>query len=191
MATHELHTRRWTRAEYERLIELGVFRPGERLELLDGYLVLREPQYTPHTLGIRMVEEALRLAFPVGWDVRVQMPIALDDYSEPEPDVAVVPGSYRDYRTEHPSQPALVVEVSQRMLATDRRKARLYARAGVPEFWIVNLVNGVLEVYRAPAPAPRARAGVTYRDVRHLARPEFVSPLAAPDARIAVADLVP
>lgn len=186
-----LHTRRWTRVEYERLIELGVFRPGERLELLDGHLVVREPQYTPHTLGIRMVEEALRLAFPVGWDVRVRMPIALDDYSEPEPDVAVVPGSYRDYRDAHPSRPALVVEVSQSMLTMDRRKSRLYARAAVPEFWIVNLVDGVLEVYRDPTRSRAVRPGPAYANVQRLSREAFVTPLAAPNARIAVADLVP
>lgn len=191
MASHAMRTRRWTRTEYERLVELGVFRDGERLELLDGHLVLREPQYAPHSLGIRMVEEALRSTFRTGWDVRSQLPVALDDYSEPEPDVAVVPGSYRDYRTEHPARPVLAAEVSLSMLATDRRKAGLYARAAVQEFWIVNLVDSVLEVYRDPSRSPRAPFGWSYRDVRHLGRAEFVAPLAAPDARIAVADLVP
>jgi Uma2 family endonuclease len=191
MATQVVRTRRWSRREYERLVELGVFKPGERLELLDGVLVVREPQDAPHSLGIRMVEEALRTAFGAGWDVRGQLPIALDRYSEPEPDVAVVPGSFRDYRDEHPSRPVLAVEVSATRPAFDRRKGRLYARAGVPEFWIVNLGGRVLEVYRRPARSPRAPFGWAYAEVQHLSRSEFVTPVAAPVARIAVSDLVP
>src|SRR5918995_6305447 len=132
MATPTLRTRRWTRREYDRLVELGVFRPDERLELLDGVLMVREPQHAPHALVIRACEEALRVAFSAGWDVRVQLPIALDPHSEPEPDVAVVPGSFRDYPHEHPSRPVLLVEVSDTTLALDRRKTGLYARAGVP-----------------------------------------------------------
>jgi Uma2 family endonuclease len=190
MATLTLRTRRWTRREYDRLVELGVFRPGERLELLDGFLVVREPQHAPHALAIRACEEALRVAFSVGWDVRVQLPIALDAHSEPEPDVAVVPGSFRDYPDEHPPRPALIVEVSDTTLALDRRKAGLYARAGVPEVWIVNLPERVLEVHRAPARLRGSRFGWHYGEVRRLGRSEAVTPLAAPQASIAVSDLL-
>ncbi|MBI1733778.1 MAG: Uma2 family endonuclease [Candidatus Rokubacteria bacterium] len=191
MATPLVRTRRWTRLEYERLVELGVFEPGERLELLDGRLVLREPQGVSHAAGIRLAENALRAAFGAGWEIRGQLPVALDSSSEPEPDVAVVHGSTRDYLREHPSRPVLVVEVAETSLAIDRRKSGLYARAGVPEVWIVNLVEGLLETYRTPAPSPRARFGWAYTDVRRLGRSELVTPLAAPTARIAVSDLVP
>src|SRR5204863_7843063 len=88
---HQPTTRRWTRVEYERLIELGVFQPGERLELLDGLLVLREPQGVPHATAIRRVLRALRRALGDAWQVDSQLPLALDADSEPEPDVAVVP----------------------------------------------------------------------------------------------------
>ncbi len=142
MAISPTRTRRWTRFEYERLIDAGMFRPGERLELLDGQLVVREPQGSLHATAVGLIEDALRACFGSGWVVRVQMPIALDDESEPEPDVAVVAGARRDYELSHPARPALVVEVSESSLGQDRGdKAGLYARAGVPEYWIVNLVS--------------------------------------------------
>ena len=192
MATPDVRTYRWSRVEYERLVDLGVFKPGERLELLDGLLVVREPQSAPHSATIRAVEEALRAAFGTGWDVRGQLPIALDDESEPEPDIAVVPGSYREYRQEHPTRAVLVVEVAGSSLAYDRRhKGAAYARAGIPEYWIVNRVDDVLEVYRTPAASELAPSGWLYTNVRRLGRGDVVSPLAAPAARIAVSDLLP
>ena len=191
MASPVVRVRRWTRREYERLVDLGVFRTDERLELLDGALIVREPQNAPHAMALRAVEEALRLAFGRGWDVRTQLPLALDDASEPEPDAAVVPGSYRDYQRQHPSRPALVVEISDATLASDRRKRGLYARAGVEEFWILNLRDRVLEVYRRPTTARGSRFGWTYDDTRILSPGESVAPLAAPVAIVHVADLLP
>ena len=121
----------------------------------------------------------------------MQEPVALDDDSEPEPDVAVVRGAPRDYLAEHPSRPALIVEVAQSSLAfVRRRKGGLYARADIADYWIVNLVGRVLEVYRQPVRAASARYGWKYRSVRVL-NGASVSPLAAPTARIAVADLLP
>ena len=177
--------------EYERLVDLGVFEPGERLELLDGLLVVREPQNAPHATAVRAVQEALRHAFRPGHDVRPQLPVALDDSSEPEPDVAVVPGSYRDYRRGHPSRAVLVVEVADSTLTADRRKSGLYARAQVPEYWIVNLIDDVLEIYRNPVPSRASRFGWAYADTRVFRRGDSISPLAASTARIAVADLLP
>src|SRR2546422_561144 len=102
MGDRAIRTRRWTRQEYDRLIELGVLHEDEPLELLDGRLVVREPQRTPHAVATQLVEEALRVAFGTGWSVRVQLPLALDADSEPEPDVAVVQGAPRDHLREHP-----------------------------------------------------------------------------------------
>jgi hypothetical protein len=134
MGHPDVRTRRWTRVEYDRLVELGVFQSGERLELVDGLLVVREIQSPGHATAIQRVEDALGRAFGEGSNVRTQLPIALDDDSEPEPDVAVVPGHYRDYAEAHPSRPARLVEVAQSSLSLDRaEKASLYARAGVPE----------------------------------------------------------
>jgi Uma2 family endonuclease len=191
MTTPVVRTRRWSRIEYERLVDLGVFNPGERLELLDGVLVVREPQNAPHATAVRAAQEALRRAFGPGWDVRPQLPVALDDDSEPEPDVAVVPGSYRDYRAGHPSRPALIVEVADWSLTADRRKASLYARAGVLEYWIVNLVDHALEVYRRPLRSRPSRFGWAYAETQVLHRGEGVTPLAAEGGRVAVDDVLP
>src|SRR5207244_10226373 len=117
MADDEFVTRRWKRVEYDRLIECGFFRPGDPVELLGGQLIVAEPQGNRHFTAIRAVEEALRAAFGRSWEIRGQGPIALDDESEPEPDIAVVPGTFRDYAGGHPFRPALVVEVSESSLA--------------------------------------------------------------------------
>jgi Uma2 family endonuclease len=192
MSETEVRTRRWKRVEYDRLIEGGFFPPGERVELLGGHLIVAEPQSSGHFAAIRAVEEALRAAFGPGWEVRTQGPLALDDESEPEPDVAVVPGAFLDYRDAHPSRPVLVVEVSHSSLALDREhKGSLYARAGVTDYWIVNLVEGVLEVYRQPARDPEAPFGWRYRDLERLTRERSLLPLAVPAVAIRVADLLP
>jgi Uma2 family endonuclease len=192
METTYPRTRRWTRVEYDRLIDKGMFQPDERLELLAGHLVVREPQGDPHILAIERLNEALRVAFGPEWRVRIQLPIALDDESEPEPDVSVAAGRPRETTEAKPSRLALVVEVAQSSLALDREyKGSLYARARVPEYWIVNLVDGVLEVYRDPGPDVSASYGWAYRSVQSLSPSEQLSPLAAPAARIPVAELLP
>src|SRR5262245_47128653 len=93
MDTSEPRVRRWTRAEYDRLIDLGAFQPDDKIELIGGELMVAEPQSAEHYTAIRKTARALEAAFGRGWDVRVEGPIALDDESEPEPDVAVVAGS--------------------------------------------------------------------------------------------------
>ena len=192
MDSVEVKTRRWKRVEYERLIETGFFQPGDPVELVGGQLIVAEPQGSGHFAAIRAVEEALRAAFGVGWDVRAQGPVALDEESEPEPDVAVVPGSFRDYVAAHPSRPVLVVEVSESSLALDRHhKGSLYARASLDDYWIVNLVDRVLEVYRHPGPDPAASFGWRYSPAEVFGREASVSPLAQPGAHIHVADLLP
>jgi Uma2 family endonuclease len=184
-------TRRWRRAEYERLVDLGIF-VGERLELLDGMLLIQEPQGSAHAAIVIHIGQVLATAFGAGWHPRLHAPLALDEDSEPEPDVAVVAGAPRDFVGAHPSTAALVVEVADSSLRLDRRlKAGLYARAGLPEHWIVNLVDAALEVHRRPAPAADAAYGWSYRSVEVLRPPATVSPLAAPAARISVADLLP
>jgi Uma2 family endonuclease len=192
MAAYETRTRRFSRAEYDRLIELGVFQPGEPLELIGGELIVAEPQGAAHYGAIRMTARALEAAFGPGWDVRTQAPIGLDDDSEPEPDVAVVPGCLEDYVEAHPSRPVLTVEVAQSSLGFDReRKASLYARAGLSDYWVVNLVERVLEVYRQPVPDPAAPFGWRYAARVTLDGTAQVAPLAAPEAIVAVSQLLP
>ena len=192
MTTYPTRTRRWTRAEYDRLIEVGVFHPGEPVELLGGELIVSEPQGSAHYTAILLVEDALRAALGPGWLVRTQGPVALDDESEPEPDLAVVRGGPRDYSRQHPSRPALIVEVAESSLSRDREhKGSLYARARVDDYWILNLVDRVLEVYRWPIPDPSALFGWRYA-AKEVRGPESsVAPLAAPGAPVLVSDLLP
>ena len=191
MTQAPLTLRRWTRSEYDRLVNLGVFE-GEPLELLAGQLVVAEPHGAYHASSISAADYAVRAALPPGWLVRVQLPIGLDDESEPEPDLAVVPGRPGDYRAAHPERPALVVEVAESSLDFDRQhKGSLYARARIEDYWIVNLVDRVVEVYREPGADPSAIHGWHYRSVTTLAPSAVVVPLALPSARIAVADLLP
>jgi len=147
--THSPPTlRRWKRVEYDRLVDLGVFE-NDPIELIDGQLIIAEPQGAYHASAIRAVDHALRAVLPAGWMLDVQLPVSLDDASEPEPDLAVVPGRPGDYRHAHPARPVLAVEVAESSLAFDRvHKGSLYARAEIQDYWIVNLVDRVLEVHR-------------------------------------------
>jgi len=185
-------TRRWTRVEYERLVELGVFQPGERLELIDGLLVVREPQGTRHATAIRRVLAALRGVLGDAWQIDSQLPLALDEDSEPEPDVAVVPGDARTYRDAHPARAVLIVEVAEASYRIDHEyKASLYARAGIADYWIIDLVRHALEVHRDPEESPGSPCGWRYRSVVTLHPPATVAPLLLPGGAIPVADLLP
>jgi len=129
--------------------------------------------------------------FGPDWTIEAQLPVALDEASEPEPDIAVVTGGPRDYVESHPSRPELVVEVALASLALDRgEKASLYARAGVADYWIVNLVDNVLEVYREPVADPRGAYGWRYASTTTLRRGDSVTPLARPDSAIPISDLL-
>jgi len=147
------------------------------------------PQGSRHATAVRLVEEALRQAFGQGFDVRVQLPLAIDPDSEPEPDLAVVPGSPRDYKDAHPRTAVLVVEVADATLAFDReRRARLYARAGIQDYWVLNLVERQLEVHRTPTTSGQSPR---YQDIRTITASQSIAPLGCPDVSIAVADLLP
>src|SRR5882762_11493652 len=128
MATYPVRTRRWTRAQYDRLIDIGVFLPDEPLELLGGELIVSEPQGSAQSTAIGLTEDALRAAPASGWFVRSQCPVELDDESEPEPDIAVARGDRRSYSRRHPARPALVVEVADSSLAFDRGPERRVVR---------------------------------------------------------------
>ncbi|MBI2207149.1 MAG: Uma2 family endonuclease [Candidatus Rokubacteria bacterium] len=182
---------RMTRARYERLVEAGIFGPGDKVELLDGLLVAREPQDGLHAMAVGLVRASLERAFGRRFHVREEKPVALDDVSEPEPDVVVVRGRLRDYRT-HPSKPVLVVEVADSSLVHDRvRKGGLYARAGIAEYWVLNLLDEVIEVYREPVGASSRHGGWKYTQVQRLKRNATITPLGAPGSRIRVAFLLP
>jgi Uma2 family endonuclease len=180
---HELF--RWTRQQYEDLVGAGFIEEGARVELLDGYIVHMPVQNPRHSVAGELSQQALLRIFGDGFHVRSQRPIALDDCSEPEPDIAVVVGRPRDFTLRHPNGAVLIVEVSDTTLAKDRgQKLRAYARNLIPDYWIVNLPDQQIEVYRQPQED-------TYRVQQVLHPGDFVSPLAKPDARVPVAELLP
>jgi Uma2 family endonuclease len=184
MAAAIADLRLWTREEYERLVEQGFFDPEERLELVDGVIREMSPQSRRHARGVLLIHSALSPLFLEGFHFQIQMPMALGYDSEPEPDLAVIPGSSEDYPDAHPSTAVLVVEVADSSLLRDRNKASLYARAGIPEYWLENLVDGCLEVYREPKDG-------AYTSRTILRAGDSVSPLARPEAKIPVASLFP
>jgi Uma2 family endonuclease len=185
MATATIETRRWTREEYERLVEQGFFHPEERIELVDGDIYEMTPQTSLHTTGVRAADMALRPIFAEGYDIRCQFPLALGLDSEPEPDIAVVPGTWENYVDSHPTSAVLIVEIADSSLLYDRkRKVPLYARAGIPEYWLVNLVKRCLEVFRNPQDG-------AYTVHRVLHDGDSIAPLARPEAAIPVASLLP
>jgi Uma2 family endonuclease len=192
MGEPAIGTRKWTRLEYDRLVEAEIFGPEDRIELLGGQMIVKEPQYSPHATAIQLVQRTLDRAFGPGWSVRPQLPIALAEVSEPEPDVCVVRGDPREYRDAHPEHPVLIVEVSLSRLGFDREhKGSLYARAGITDYWIVNLADRRVEIYREPVPDVAASFGWRYGRLVTVGPDERVSPMAAPAAEIAVADLLP
>ncbi|RPH77419.1 MAG: Uma2 family endonuclease [Candidatus Rokuibacteriota bacterium] len=191
MAQAPLTVRRWTRREYERLVDLGAFE-REPVELLGGHLIVAEPQESYHVTAVGMLGSRLASILPPGWIARVQAPLALDEESAPEPDLAVVRGTWADYRDAHPTSAALLVEVADSSLVFDRdQKGSLYARARVVDYWIVNLVDRLLEIYRDPGPDPAAPPGWRYRSRITLSPPAAVAPLALPAVRLSVGELLP
>jgi Uma2 family endonuclease len=179
--------RRWTVAEYHRAAESGVFAPEERLELIEGEIYRMSPQGSPHSATTGSSGDLLREAFGKGFIVRVQMPLTLDDDSEPEPDLAVVRGTWTEFADEHPHTAELVVETSESSSSYDLGlKARVYARAAVPEYWVLLTKPRIMVVHRDPDPA----AG-SYRTIIRVDAEQTVSPLGAARTELRVADLFP
>lgn len=143
---------RFSLAQYHQMIRLGILTEDDPVELLEGWIIHKMPKNPPHRAATKLTRNALEEIVPSGWYVDAQEPITLED-SEPEPDVVVVRGNTRDYLDRHPGSQdlALVVEIADSTLERDRTsKRRLYARAGIPVYWIVNLPEQKLEVYTEP-----------------------------------------
>jgi Uma2 family endonuclease len=172
------------------MAELGWF-IGQRVELIDGEIMVLSPQGPSHAASTDRVRRMLERSLGEGVWVRMQLPIDFGSYSEPEPDVSVVTGSLEDYTSAHPTTALLIVEVSDSTLSYDRnRKASLYARADIADYWIVNVVDGQLEVRRNSMPNPRKPYGFDYAEVTILLTSDIVVPLCRPHVRIPVADLL-
>ncbi len=146
-------TARFSVARYQRMIETGILTPEDKVELLENYVVLKMPRNPLHDSTLQRMLRPLLRALPAGWDLRIQSAIALSD-SQPEPDFALVRGSSADYQTRHPTAAnvGVVIEVADSSLLRDQRdKTRIYARGGIPCYWIVNLVDQRVEVYTQPS----------------------------------------
>ncbi len=160
--------RRFSVAEYHRLIEIGVLTEDDNLELLDGYLVHKMSRNPPHDAAIQKITKRLFRLLPPDWDLRIQSAVTLTR-SEPEPDLAVVRGDETRYLAHHPKPPdiGLAIEVSDSTLDGDRiDKGRLYAEAGIAYYWIVNLVDRQIEVYTQPSGATTTPAYGQRQDYR-------------------------
>jgi Uma2 family endonuclease len=182
--------KRWTIDEFHEIYRLPAFE-SKKLVLLDGEILEMPNPNAPHDAGLGLALATLTGAFGTGFWVRGQMALRLSQSSDPMPDVAVVPGSPRDY-PQQPTTALLVVEVSDTSLAIDAGvKAELYAVAGIADYWVVDLNNRAVVVHRDPQADPASPYGASYRTVTRHAPGQCISPLAAPQATVDVADLLP
>jgi Uma2 family endonuclease len=173
--------------EYHRMIQAGILGEDEKVQLIDGVLVQMTPQGRPHAFVIQRLNRLLVRALGDDYEVLTQLPLTLSGDSEPEPDLAVVRTQDAQSRTEHPTTAQLVIEVAGESLRFDRRsKAALYARAGIPEYWIVNLADASIEVHRDPDTS----SGV-YRKALVCRPGETLSAAALPGFHVDVASLFP
>jgi Uma2 family endonuclease len=182
---------RWTREEFFQMIELGWFQ-DKRVEMIGGEVMEMAAQLDLHLASITLTGDALRAAFGSSYWVRVQGSLDLSPHGIPSPDLAVRSGSPQAATRTIAKSALLVVEVSDTTLAYDRNyKSSLYAAGGIADYWIVNLVQRQLEVYRAPVADSTQLFGFRYNSRTILDPPDKVSPLAAPHASITVLDLLP
>jgi len=191
--SNEPRPHRWTREQFYQMLDLGWFQ-DQRVELIDGEVLDMPSQKNYHGAAVTLTMDALRLAFGSGFWVRNQLSLDLSPYSVPDPDLAVVPGSPQGVAAAapNPTTALLVVEVSDSSLPYDRNyKASLYAVGGIADYWIVNLVQRQLEVYRDPVADSTQLFGYRYNSRTIHDPSDKVSPLAAPHAQLTVAGLLP
>jgi Uma2 family endonuclease len=181
-----LTTHRFSVEEYYRMAETGLLRPDARVELLDGEIIDMSPIDPPHGGVTNRLNHWFTERAKGRWIVAVQNPVHLDEYSEPQPDLALLKPALHYYTSQHPGPEdvLLLIEVADSSLEYDRGgKLPAYARAGISEVWIVNVPDRAIEVYREP------RSG-GYRSVTTLRAGEKASPLAFPDVSVDVAELL-
>ena len=182
--TEVSYVHKWTKAEYYRLAELGFFE-GKRTELIEGEIIEMPTMNTPHATAIRKVNSQLLEVFSENHIVDSQMPMEFGENTELVPDVAVIQGNIDDFEDIHPKFAQIIVEVADTTLRQDRtRKLKIYAKSKIPEYWIVNLKNRCLEVFRRPNDE-------FYLEVAVFMEDDEVSPLSIPEAKIKVSNLLP
>jgi Uma2 family endonuclease len=182
----DVDKRRITVDEYQQMGEAGVFSDTDRVELIDGEILTMSPIGSPHCAAVDRAAQAFFRATGARAIVRVQGPIDLNRYTEPEPDLVLLRPRGDFYRSghPHPADVLLVVEIADASLRFDREvKVPLYARAGVVEYWLVDLNAQKVTRYSAPENG-------TYREVSSHERGQVLSPSALPDCAIPVAELL-
>lgn len=186
----DLKPRRFTVEEYNKMAEAGIFE-GERVELIDGEILPLSAHDKLHSDSVALATNLLVGAYGSTHLVRVGLPVQSGLYSEPEPDFALVRPEAQRTARRHPTGADLVIEVSYTSLAYDRlKKTGLYAGAGVPEYWIVNLVDRCLERHLEPQPDPTAPSGFSYR-IRQVYGPsDSIQPVAVPGPPLTVGQLM-
>ncbi len=188
----EPRPRMWTAEEFYLLLEQGFFLPNNHVELIEGEIIDMPAQKNLHAAALSVTQFALMAIFGKGYWVRVQASLDLSPLSVVDPDIAIIRGDPRTYTQNNPTSALLIVEVSDTTLSYNRNsKASLYARGGIADYWIVNLVHRQLEVYRNPVTDPSQVYGFGYASRTILDPGDVISPLAAPTAQVAVADLLP
>ena len=181
----------WTRDEYYKMAELGFF-DGKRVELIEGEIIEMSPMKSLHATVIRLVLEVMKNVFAKGYIIDSQLPMSFNKNTEPEPDVAIVKGEIKDFTQAHPKTAELIIEISDATLRYDRmKKASLYAKNKIQDYWILNVKDKRLEVYRRPIKDKTMFYGFGYAERLIFTEKDTAAPLAAPDAKIKVADLLP
>jgi Uma2 family endonuclease len=177
----------WTVQDYHRMCELGILDPDERTELINGQIVLMASKGTAHVTSLHLLANALRDQLGDTALVRTQDPIQLDNWSEPEPDLAIARGTILDYADRHPqpSDVELVAEVADSTLKQDCEiKDKLYAQAGIADYWVVDLKNRQLHIFRNPTPT-----GYTSHLI--LTEPNQIAPLSFPNLTLSLTAILP
>jgi Uma2 family endonuclease len=182
--------RLFTRDEYVRMAATGILRPEERVQLLQGRILVKTPQGHWHRTVLHGIGDELRKGLRDSHYVFLQVPFVVEPDSEPEPDVVVVPGKLRDYADKSLERADLIVEVSQTSLARDRRKRVIYAAAGVAEYWIVDLATKSIEVLTDPRPPQQPGDDASYATSTRVDATGTISPLFRPTLALKVADLL-
>jgi Uma2 family endonuclease len=185
----EPRTKRWTREEYYRLAEEGYFR-GQRVLLLEGEIIQMPPMGQLHIVSLVKLTRWLHEVFDRNYVIRIQMPFNALESSDPEPDAVVMPGPL-DRSSDHPGSAILVVEVSDSSLHLDRYKAKVYAAAGVKDYWIIDVGHRRIEIYRNPQRDPAEPYGSRYDPPLIVKEGGQISPLKLPTAVVNAADLLP
>ena len=182
--------KRWTLAQFHQLGDAGYFE-GLRAKLIHGVIIEEGPMNPPHAVAGEKTEEVMRSVFGSGWRMRIEKPLVLGSDTDPMPDLAIVAGR-PTVAGGHPTSAALVIEIADTSLDYDTTtKAELYATAGIADYWVLDVDNRQLLVFRDPAPLPAGLGATAYQTRLTLADTDTVAPLALPTAAVRVADLLP